>query len=434
MLRNFPHFYLNKHDKYIKWFPVHLSVSNIEEVGLMEVLQPSGAKYGNWDFLEELLVEKPHNESFVFENQLAAAREVKVSLSCLFGRFVARTYLQKYFGMTNFFHLQSDEFTLGGPKNIKIKRRAKGNLPDWIAIDKDYSNLMVAEVKGCHPSSGLKATIDRAWKQANRVEIDFNGNSIPLHRIAIVAHWGFTDGKTETPTKIYVKYSVDDHILTKPILPKIIEVIYLSLLREHLGRLLLSFGGKYEELANNIMEINQSTNIEEEESNISSSLISLNRTPKTEIENTERNRIGPISRLLIGTVVTKAGKIRIQNVTEDDVAKLMKLKLQPYFVGFDCELIEKIINGNLGEIQDYISENLSYPDQNYFRPDWSIQENRIKHPYNEEIQRILYSQSTFDESQETAFFGSDGPNYCNFNGWTFPLGTGQFKIKFQTLQ
>ena len=129
MAREFPQLFVDDQGKYLKGFPVHLGVSNIEEVGLMEVLQPTGAKFGNWNFLEELIVKKAKKNFFVFKSQLGAAREIKVSLSCLFGRFIARTYLQKYFGVANFFHLESDEFTLCGPKRIKVKRCGEGTSP-----------------------------------------------------------------------------------------------------------------------------------------------------------------------------------------------------------------------------------------------------------------------------------------------------------------
>ena len=116
----------------------------------------------------------------------------------------------------------------------------KGHLPDWIAFDNDLNKLMVAEVKGCHPNTGLKETINRAWNQANRVEINYLGNPLPLHRIAIVSRWGFASGKKEIPTKIYVKYSLDENITTNPIQSEIKNHIYLSILRQHVGSLILS--------------------------------------------------------------------------------------------------------------------------------------------------------------------------------------------------
>ena len=176
------------------------------------------------------------------------------------------------------------------------------------------------------------------------------------------------------------------------------------------------------------MKINQSTNNNEVESNVKLASSSLKETPITEIVNTESMRNEQDSRFLIGSVVTKAGKVRIQNATEEDIATLTKLRLQPYFVGFDSEFIEKAINGNISEIRKYISRELSFQKQTFFNPNWENQENWIPHPYNLEMRRNLYSPSDHILNQESDPFGSVGPRFCNANGWTFPLGTGQYRI------
>ena len=56
MIRKIPRFFVDLHDNFIKHSPVYLDVKNIEEVGLIEVLQPTGAKFGNWNFLKKLLI------------------------------------------------------------------------------------------------------------------------------------------------------------------------------------------------------------------------------------------------------------------------------------------------------------------------------------------------------------------------------------------
>lgn len=77
---------------------VDLEVSEIEDAGIREVLQTPGAAYGAWSILDALLAATGPGTPFIFREPLGQAREVKVALSGLFGRFVARAYLERYFG------------------------------------------------------------------------------------------------------------------------------------------------------------------------------------------------------------------------------------------------------------------------------------------------------------------------------------------------
>lgn len=58
---------------------------------------------------------------------------MKVALSGLFGRFVARAYLECYFDLSVFAHLGNRVVDLDRRKRAKIERLARGDLPDWIA-------------------------------------------------------------------------------------------------------------------------------------------------------------------------------------------------------------------------------------------------------------------------------------------------------------
>jgi hypothetical protein len=73
---------------------VELTVQEIEAAGILEVLQRTGARVGSWSLLEALL--DPGTSQFLFRVPLGAAREVKVAVSGVFGRFVARAYLSRY--------------------------------------------------------------------------------------------------------------------------------------------------------------------------------------------------------------------------------------------------------------------------------------------------------------------------------------------------
>ena len=68
---------------------VELTVQQIEDAGLLEVLQTPGAALGSWALLDALLEPTGDGTPFVFRRPLGEAREVKVALSGLFGRFVA---------------------------------------------------------------------------------------------------------------------------------------------------------------------------------------------------------------------------------------------------------------------------------------------------------------------------------------------------------
>ncbi|MEX2374520.1 MAG: hypothetical protein WD942_02910 [Dehalococcoidia bacterium] len=69
-----------------------MDVSEIEDAGIREVLQTPGAAYGAWSILDALLAPTGAGTPFIFRQPLGQAREVKVALSGLFGRFVARAY------------------------------------------------------------------------------------------------------------------------------------------------------------------------------------------------------------------------------------------------------------------------------------------------------------------------------------------------------
>src|ERR1700691_259661 len=142
---------------------VDLEVSEIEDAGIREVLQTPGAAYGAWSILDALLAATGPGTPFIFKEPLGQAREVKVALSGLFGRFVARAYLERYFNLSIFAHLGSRTIDLDRRRQVKIKRLFRGDLPDWIACAADLSSLTVAEAKGCHDVGGSAKALDRAW-------------------------------------------------------------------------------------------------------------------------------------------------------------------------------------------------------------------------------------------------------------------------------
>ena len=149
---------------------VQLSVEAIEAAGVREVLQTPGAVLGSWSLLDALLAKC---DEFRFLEPLGQAREVKVALSGLFGRFVARAYLERYVGLHYFAHLGGEEIELGGRLGVRVVRRRgqEGDLPDWVACAADLTKLTVAEAKGSHAWSGPGSAITQARKQVARVDV-----------------------------------------------------------------------------------------------------------------------------------------------------------------------------------------------------------------------------------------------------------------------
>jgi hypothetical protein len=111
---------------------VDLDVAHIEDAGIREVLQTPGAAYGAWSILDTLLTPTGVGTPFIFREPLGQAREVKVALSGLFGRFVARAYLERYFDLSIFAHLGSRTIDIDRRRRVRVKRLSSGDLPDWI--------------------------------------------------------------------------------------------------------------------------------------------------------------------------------------------------------------------------------------------------------------------------------------------------------------
>ena len=154
------------------------------------MLQTPGAAYGAWPILDALLAATGPGTPFIFTEPLGQAREVKVALSGLFGRFVARAYLERYLDLSIFAHLTSRSLHLDGRRRIDIVRRSRGDLPDWVACAADLTSLTVAEAKGCHDPGGPDKALTRGWAQAQRIDVTARGRKVTIKRVAIATRWG----------------------------------------------------------------------------------------------------------------------------------------------------------------------------------------------------------------------------------------------------
>ena len=217
---------------------VDLEVSDIEDAGIREVLQTPGAAYGAWSILDALLAPTGVGTPFIFKEPLGQAREVKVALSGLFGRFVARAYLERYFNLSIFAHLGSRVIDLDRRRQVKVTRLSRGDLPDWIACACDLSSLTVAEAKGCHDSGGPAKALGRAWAQAGRIDITAGGRKVTVKRIAVATRWGMA-APSSTDAHLSVRDPVDEG---EPIKPEEKDAMFIGLLRLHIGNLVKSLG------------------------------------------------------------------------------------------------------------------------------------------------------------------------------------------------
>jgi hypothetical protein len=324
---------------------VALSTQEIEDAGIREVLQTPGAGLGSWSVLNALLQPTGAGTPFVFREPLGQAREVKVALSGLFGRFVARAYLERYFGLSIFAHLARSTIHLNRRRRIRIEKRhgERGDLPDWISCSADMNALTVAEAKGCHDRLGPTQTLARAWRQAGRVNV-YAGNHpvIPLKRIAIVTRWGAARGGAPEP--MLAVHDPDDE--GDETSPEDMDALFVGLLRLHLAGLLAPLG--HPELASELSGLASASFAFSETQASAQARRALEDVPVREIRpGASEDAIDG----LVGGLVTRAGPARTASLSEADQEALARLDLRPTFVGIERDVLRLAISGDPAEIR-----------------------------------------------------------------------------------
>jgi hypothetical protein len=331
---------------------ISLAITEIEDAGIREVLQTPGAALGSWALLDALLASTGAGTPFVFREPLGQAREVKVALSGLFGRFVARAYLERYHHLSVFCHLRRGAVTLDGRRRIEITRRAKGDLPDWVASSSTLMDLTVAEAKGCHDRAGPTEALTRAVAQAARVDVSVRGHTVPAKRIAIATRWGASVGGPADP-QLAVHDPEDDEA---PIEPADKDALFVGLLRMHLADLLAPLG--HEGLSQAIREIAAADSLGRERA--------ASRRARRELT-AALGRSSDVARVdiglgdLIGGVVTRAGPV--SGATEADESVLARLHLRPVFVGVEHALLKATIGGEANSIRNALRSTLGAVDR-----------------------------------------------------------------------
>lgn len=329
---------------------VDLTVAEIEDAGLREVLQTPGATYGAWSILDALLMPTGAGTPFIFRKPLGQAREVKVALSGLFGRFVARAYLERYFNLSIFAHLGSKTIDLDGRRRVKVKRLSRGDLPDWIACASDLSSLTVAEAKGCHDAAGPAAALARAWTQAGRINVTARGRKVTVKRIAIATRWGMAmSGPAEA--HLSVKDPVDEG---EPIEPQEKDALFVGILRLHIANLIRPLG--HVELADALIRLTHQPFAGQLQDNLQAARVLLDASPVGEVEKV--SAMGG----LVGGIVTRAGPVADADISAVDQEVLARLNLRPVFVGIDRDLIRAAIDAETQSVRVRLSE-AKQPDE-----------------------------------------------------------------------
>lgn len=334
---------------------IALDVSEIEDAGIREVLQTPGAAYGAWSILDALLAPTGAGTSFIFKQPLGQAREVKVALSGLFGRFVARAYLERYFNLSIFAHLGNHVIDLDRRKQAKIKRLARGDLPDWIACKSDLTSLTIAEAKGCHDPGGPAKALARAWTQAGRIDVTVKGRRVTVKRIAVATRWGVADSNSDD-AYLSVRDPIDEG---DPIDPQDKDSPFIGMLRLHVAGMIEPLG--HTELAQALRTLTRQTFPRPLRDAAARAHAALNNAPVGQVE--KAHDIGG----LVGGIVTRAGPITDAIASTVDQEALARLNLRPVFVGVDRDLIRAVIDGEAEAIRGRLAEKVG-PDE-FARPD-----------------------------------------------------------------
>jgi len=350
---------------------VDLEVSEIEDAGIREVLQTPGAAYGAWSILDALLTPTGAGTPFVFREPLGQAREVKVALSGLFGRFVARAYLERYFDLSIFAHLGSRTIDLDRRRQVKITRLSRGDLPDWIACASDLSSLTVAEAKGCHDVGGPAKALDRAWAQARRIDVTAQGRKVTVKRIAIATRWGMaTAGPADA--RLSVRDPVEEG---EPHTQEEKDALFIGMLRLHIANLIKPLG--HAELADALRSLTLQSFPRRLQGEVERARSLLDTSSVRDVDQASVAMDG-----LVGGVVTRAGPLTDTGVEPADQEALSRLNLRPVFVGIERDLIRAAIDAEPQAIRSRLADKKS-PDE-FARPDraggWIIplgQERRI---------------------------------------------------------
>lgn len=360
MERKFKHRFYSIDNDIVIDSEIYLDINEIRDATTLEVLQENKPHIFPSAVLNSLLIEtEEEGEYFTFEKSLGHDREIKRAFSALFGRFIARAYLTRYFSPSLFVPLDGqNSITIDGRMHLEVEKRDSDyDDPDWVVYNDNESSIMIAEAKGSHGRypSQLNGTLDRAYKQTQSVVVTSRGVDLDVKRIAIATRWGVKDSPIDKPY-LWVK---DPDDKGKPLEEgEEKDAFFIGMLRHHIANLIEPLG--YKELSDALRKLTHSPDSVEE---------------AREIFDKARKRSGTlfgrrISRIMsdenidnfIGGYFTDYR--RIHRDSEDSAPFFMPNHI---FVGVEKNIVLSAIYGHAGKIRDrsYDLRKRESPYSNY---------------------------------------------------------------------
>jgi len=228
--------------------------------------------------------------------------------------------------------------------SARIVRLSRGDLPDWVTSTADLTKLTVAEAKGCHDRSGPAKALERAWAQANRIDLVVNGKRATVKRIAIATRWGTANAG---PQESHLS-AKDPEDAGDPITPQELNAIYIGVLRQHIANMIDPLG--YHELAALTRQLTTNRFPNTVERTLSRARQVLDRASVKEVIG------GDQVDGLLGGIVTRAGPLADTAIAPTDQEMLATLNLRPMFVGIERDLVISAVEGDVETVRKRLKE------------------------------------------------------------------------------
>lgn len=260
--------------------------------------------------------------------------------------------------MTHFQHLYSVPFILNSATGAQVRRVTAGDLPDWVAWSAG-GQFAIIEAKGCH--SRASATLDRAYQQAERVDIQISARLVPFKRYAIVSRWRHATTKM-LRSQIFIR---DPDVDAEPLDDAHYGALATGIALHQYAALLRPLG--HGELADTLSHLTTTPfpNLRDKDQTRALSL--LDQASRVEARTTVRRE--PADALIGGTVVRGGPLADAGRLSAVDRETLARLDLRPTFVGVERRALEAAIRGDHKALErERIEETLSDPGDRLVGP------------------------------------------------------------------
>jgi hypothetical protein len=180
-----------------------VELADLAEAGAAETLMTPLLGSAWLRLFSDALIDHEHNWMIWAENGLGVGKELRRAFSAILGRFMARAYLERRHGITDFVPISSDATAHLG---VTVSRSKTGiGLPDWIAAGPG-STIVLAEAKGNHSRS---QNAPRGWSDTgggpisgavnqlrNTVVRSPSGAVVGATKWAVASRWACENGPT----------------------------------------------------------------------------------------------------------------------------------------------------------------------------------------------------------------------------------------------